>query len=585
MIRVVAWLKAQARSLARWRAQRAALTEVAQACGEPTRRDDSMRLLVAGATLVLAAVAYLYGLDRAFIPSIGDEPFYLQIARRTAESGRLLPLLSDSGITNTKPPLLFWLGAAVTRLGGDLGALRLPIVLLTFATAAAVGDLARRISGRVVIGLLSAALFLAYRSTIQHGRPFLTNAGETLFLFLPLLWVHRRDRIGPGRMIACGLSLGAAALCKSFALIVPGVAALGLVLLQRGGYDLRAALRRHGPVLVGMAAIALLAFIGWIVLDPRPDLIVSQFIVGENAGKLRLQDFANGLFSGPYPIWRIWLAPVLNAGLLAPLVVGLLVDLWRRRRALPTEEAELWTYVLAFLVVYSVPTHRQENYLLPAGAALAVLLGLRWDALAAGWFRTALVPLAVAAAALPVLQRQVERSLSESLWSPWALALPALIAAAALTGAVRERLGRLLLPALTFGALLATTNFLAPFSRPFPPAALAEVRGRVVLYPERFQREYELGRTLVPGADVRGYPCPPGPEPCPAPWTSTAYVAWLAASGEAPPPGYRVVAETPHLRTRHSAAEIERIAAGDLGLLIERLVLVRPERLAASSAR
>ena len=57
---------------------------------------------------------------------------------------------------------------------------------------------------------------------LEHGRPFLTNAGETLFLFVPLLLVHRRERTGPGLGLACGLSLGIAALYKSFFLVVPG---------------------------------------------------------------------------------------------------------------------------------------------------------------------------------------------------------------------------------------------------------------------------------------------------------------------------------------------------------------------------
>ena len=42
------------------------------------------------------------------------------------------------------------------------------------------------------------------------------------------------------------------------------------------------------------------------------------------------------------------------------------------------EEKGLWILVLSFLIVYSVPSQRQENYLLPSVPALAVLIAMRW---------------------------------------------------------------------------------------------------------------------------------------------------------------------------------------------------------------
>ena len=542
-------------------------------------RPGRLPLAAAGgvAALGLAVVAYLYGLNHAFIPSIGDEPLYLQIARNTLASGRLLPLVSDTGITNTKPPLLFWQGIAAARLAGlELAALRLPSVLLTFATAALAGALAARLAGRRRVGVLAALVFLAFRSSMQYGRPFLTNPGEALFLFLPLVLLSRRERTGPGLAVACGASMGVAALYKSFAVVLPGTLALALVLLHRSGGRPGVLLRRHGRFLAGAAAVGLAVFGLWFVADPRPDLVLSQFVLGENGAKFRAAGLLAGLVSGPYPLWRIWLGPVLNAGLLAPVVVGLLVDLWRRRRAIPAEEAELWLYVLAFLLFYSVPTQRQENYLLPASGALAVLLALRWEAIGSGWFRAPLAALAAAAAALPLLESSVERAAGARLWTPATLAIPVALAGLAFAAALHARLARALLPALSLGALVAITSFLAPFSRPFSPAVARELRGRTALFPDRFQREHELYRFLVPGADVQGYPCPSGPVPCALPADAGGtYLAALEPSASAPP-GYAVLEDRPHLRSRHSAAEIRAIAEGDLGLLLERLVLLRP---------
>src|SRR5512137_621422 len=164
----------------------------------------------------VAVGAYVYGLDSINAPTIGDEPLYLQIARVTAASGRWLPLVSEAGVNNTKPPLLFWQGIASTGRGAawDLWHIRLPVVATSLVTALLVAWMAARIAGRGA-GIRAGLVFLGFLSTMQHGRPFLTNAGETLFLFLPLVLVHRRERTGPLLAFVVEANLGAAALFKA----------------------------------------------------------------------------------------------------------------------------------------------------------------------------------------------------------------------------------------------------------------------------------------------------------------------------------------------------------------------------------
>jgi hypothetical protein len=41
------------------------------------------------------------------------------------------------------------------------------------------------------------------------------------------------------------------------------------------------------------------------------------------------------------------------------------------------------------------------------------------------------------------------------------------------------------------------------------------------------------------------------------------------------PAGYPISAELPHLKARHSPAEVARLMGGDIRLLLERLVLLR----------
>jgi 4-amino-4-deoxy-L-arabinose transferase-like glycosyltransferase len=543
-----------------------------------TASDDAargLRGLAGPAALLLALAAYLYGLGAPDIPGIGDEPLYLQIARVTGGSGRWLPLVAERGVLDTKPPLLFWGGIAATAGGSEwsLWRLRLPMVALTFATAGLVGWLAARLSRQARVGWLGALLFLGLRATIQHGRPFLTNGGETLFLLLPAVLVLAFRRTGPALTLACGLSLATAALFKSFFLVAPGTAALGLLLWRRDGAG---ALRRHAPFLVGAAALGLGGFLLWPLLDPRPDLILSQFVLGENAGKFEPGRFLTGLLAGPYPLWRIWLGPLLNAGLLAPPLLALGLDAWRRRRELPDEEAALWWWAAGFLLVYSLPTQRQENYLLPAGAALAALLALRWEALPSAWLRAPLALLAAAALAVPPALEALGRAAGGALHPPWISVAALALGAAALAGCWSAQAARRRLPLLAVLALPLVTGLMAPFERPLPAEASAALAGRLVEAPDRFSEDQELLRFRLPGARLRRYACPPGPVACPLPAGGGAPALGYLAPGDPPPPGWRLLAEVPHLRMRHSPAELARLLSGELGLLVERLALLEP---------
>src|ERR1700675_2017611 len=139
--------------------------------------------------LAITLLSYLYPLDGRNILKSPDEGFYVQIARMTAEQGKLLPLVCERGLCNDKPPLLFWQGIASTSWARhwSLWALRLPSVLYTAATALLVALLAGRLAGDGRTAWLAALLFTAALSTVQHGRPFLTNPPETFWLFAPVV--------------------------------------------------------------------------------------------------------------------------------------------------------------------------------------------------------------------------------------------------------------------------------------------------------------------------------------------------------------------------------------------------------------
>jgi hypothetical protein len=210
-------------------------------------------------------------------------------------------------------------------------------------------------------------------------------------------------------------------------------------------------------------------------------------------------------------------------------------------------------------------------------AALAVLLALRWDALPGLAFRVTLAALAVAGLAAPVFEWMVARRMPASPFGVVAVVVPAALGLLAAAGVRDPRFGRAALPYLSLLALVAGSAIVKPFARPFPAAALDEVRGRVVLVPDRFAQSQERYRFLLPGADVRGYPCPPGPVRCKAPDPAAGvHAALFVDMGEPVPEGWQEIGESPHFKGRHTTGQILEIVGGRTELLVERLVLARP---------
>ena len=379
----------------------------------------------------LAAGAYLFWLDGLYIPHIGDEAPYIEIARLTSESGQWLPLRTGPGLENTKPPLLFWMGMAATRLAGSFSllALRLPIVAFALATALLAFVAARALGYSRAVSAVASLTFLGFFSSFQYGRPFLVNLPETFFVFLSFVLLVRA---GPdwtyGRALGVGAALGTACLFKSFALVGPGGLGLAAVSFVARDAALGEWMRRDVPRLVLVGVVALACFALWPLADPDPGEVLRHFVLEENLGKLPAAEggYLGGLIAGPYPLYRIWLGPFANAGLFAPMLLAAVWGDARERRRLGRSERQLWLFALSFLVVYSLPSQRQENYLLPIMPALAILIARRWETLGDGWLRaSAALGLGVAGALFYGMARlSAEPGLPEGLYTSWQLAVP-----------------------------------------------------------------------------------------------------------------------------------------------------------------
>ena len=531
------------------------------------------------ATSLLAVFSYFYLLGGLYIPHIGDEAPYIEIVRLTAESGEWLPLATAPELENTKPPLLFWLGVVATDWGNvwSLFRLRLVIVLVTIVTAGIVFWLARRLSGDLEVAYVSALTFLGFYSTFHYGRPFLTNLPETLFVFLAFVVVLSRR--GLVYWTLSGVLLGIACLFKTFALVAPVGLAFFWYRLSARNYRLAELLRLELPRIVLALVIALAIFALWPLLDTDPAAVVQHFVLEENLGKLANEGYWTGLLSGPYPIYRIWLGHIGNAGLFAPPLLVLAFTSYRDRYSLRAEERALWIFVVSFLIVYSFPSQRQENYLIPTVPALAILLGLRWGSIATKWFRLFAVPGILLALAFVLLIYHVSlQGLSGPGYETWQLTVPVVTLLSWLGLSMFPRRGRFLFHGLVFLSFLAIACSVAPFEGDlgrFEPARARRLRGRTVYAPTEFISRQEKHHFLLPGTDIRGY------DPLDA-----NRLANLLESGQIVvihrPLGFelqgpfRVLARRFDLSSRHSLNDMSRIVlGGELDLLVRQELVVR----------
>jgi hypothetical protein len=485
----------------------------------------------------------------------------------------MLPLVWDEGINNTKPPMLFWQGIITSGWGKywNPWTLRGPIVLYSLGVALLIGLFTKRLSGDGLTGLVAGLIYLGFLSTIQHGRPFLTNAPETLFLFLPLVVMFRSDSATARDTLLCGFCFGMAALYKSFFLVFVGAFALGLVLLYRAECKPLAFLKRYGVFFTGTVLLGLGIFSLWLVFDPYPDRILSQFLLGENVGKFNTSNFWSGLYSGPYALWRLWLGNFANAGVYAVLLLGLVIDTIRRRKELPPHEIQLWLYVLGFLIIYSIPTQRQENYILPSCAALSVLLALRWQALPPVWFRVTFGVTAFLFLVTFVVQWEVERAFGAQLFTWKNYLVPLFLFGLSLYSLARVEAGRFLLPLIALGILLTASLFLDPFSRKYSEEARAMLEGKTVYFPSRKPLiKHDIYRFILPGANVVGYT-----RQHPLEEIDHRYCARIIDLGEEMPEGYRLIDEVYNLKTRHTNQQIkDMILHRRMEWMLDRLALM-----------
>ena len=540
----------------------------------------SFSLRYALLTLVLAIFAYLYGLDSRFAPKNGDEYPYMHIVRMTADSGAWLPLQSEmDGIKNTKPPLIFWQGIASTHWASQwsLENLRWPSILYTALTALLLFISVRRFSGKSQTGLLAAFIWLSFFATYRYGRPFLTDPPEVFWFSVPffalLYWGKSAFESKLFFPVLAGVSLGFALLAKSFAYIIPASLALGLYYWHWRKWSIPQVLIHDLYKLILLSIIALGIFALWFVLDPNPEAVWREFVLGENAGKFaaRSSNYFLDLIRGGDSLWMLIITTLANAGLFVFVLISVLMQCWRERRFISADETLLLLLIAAFFLVFSFPSQRSGRYLLPIMPAFAALIALHWDRLPLWGFRIALLLQALLLGLLLWLGINLQRTTVTAelaLWhySPlhWVLmALSVFLVMAGLLLPKQCKVFALMSCFLVYGAL---TSSLAPLEGQlgrFSSQTIERLQGKDVWIPCDYRAKDEEYRLLLPGVQLHGYQAKDAGD---IEGLTKAYpiVAVHSATGVAPIlcDSCQILGQRMEMRARHSDQEIKEMFFG-----------------------
>ncbi|MDP3621120.1 MAG: phospholipid carrier-dependent glycosyltransferase [Polynucleobacter sp.] len=552
--------------------------------------------------LALAVVCYAFGLDSRFAPKNGDEYVYMHIARMTADAGQWLPLQSEmEAMRNTKPPLVFWQGIASTDWASNWGLwqLRWPSLIYTGLTALLLGLAVGRYTGRIQTGLLAALIWLSFFATYRYGRPYLTDPPEVFFLSLPffalLYWGRSAFDSKLLFPLLAAISIGLGLLYKSFAYVLPACFALALWYWCWRDWRFLKTLQHDAFKVFGVGVLALGIFALWFVVDPNPEAVWREFILGENAGKFgaRSSNYFMDLIRGGDSIWMLLLSSIANAGLFTAVALSLFWQSWRERHVADMEERLLWLWILAFFIVFSLPSQRSGRYLLPIMPAIAALIAMHWQRLPIWGFRLALVLQGIVLLAMGWVSVRLHGGAwgVDVVWlySIWHWLILATGLALVLAGLIKAKSSKLCALATCFLCYLALNTGLAPLEGAagrYDAKAVADVQNALVAVPCDFRSKDEEYRLLLPGARLQGYPANEAANTAELAKRHTYFTTYVP-QGESPLlcPDCRILGKRVEMRARHTNAEILKIIQGEMGqyLFVNEYLIYSPSAIAAPS--
>jgi hypothetical protein len=336
--------------------------------------------------------------------------------------------------------------------------------------------------------------------------------------------------------------------------------------------------------LIGFLALGVFAL--WFALDPNPQAVWNEFVLGENVGKFsaRSTDYFLDLVRGGDSIWMLAITTLGNAGLFAFVLISTFLQCWRERRFLSNEEVLLLLLTVTFFVVFSFPSQRSGRYLLPVMPAFAALIALRWERLPLWGFRIALfLQLVVLSILLWIgLILQGSSIIDQArLWSyaplHWVFIVGSIVIV--LIGLViptKSKTIALLACFLSYGVLTSSLGPLEGGLGRFSTLVIEQVKGKDVWIPCDYRAKDEEYRLLMPGAKLHGYPAQEAGD------IETLTSQYSLVAVHAPLgsklvicEGCKVIGERMEMRARHSDEEIKEMVFGKLAehlFVIEYLV-------------
>lgn len=462
-----------------------------------------MKNLVRFITLNLFLLVYLYGIGNSMIPTIGDELVYMNIADKTLASGNWLPLQTEQGLENTKPPMLFWQGMWSTKdiNRPDYFNYRWPTFLVTVLIVLMLIHYGRKIFGGFSYGISASLFYLSFFSTFQYGRHFLMQAHETLFMSWPLLRFIAHRNLSWSTALFAGLCFGLASLYKSFIFSFLGVGILFVLILIDNEFkiDFKSLLKVLLKLTVSLL-FSLLVFSIWFLLDTEPESIWSNFILRENWGKIS-GSYWEGLKN--YPITNIWLGIFSNAGFLAPLVLALFLNF--RKNKPDIFEKMLIGIIICYLVFFTIPSQRQSNYVIASMVPVALLLSNRVTKLSGVLKRLMFTAYGMVSflALIVVIWYHYAGESVHSEWLPFLLIMNSFWCFIHFIFAGRTGAGRIALVTATF--YMSINLFVKPFSKPWGIEEVLSWKEKTIYVPTNFRNKEKRYHYMMPGIEVKPY--------------------------------------------------------------------------------
>lgn len=316
-----------------------------------------------------------------------DEARYAYIAREMLETGEFLVPHRHGEYYAHKPPLMFWLIAAGSKLTGEINALctRLPSFLGALLSLWATSRLALRWGGvgaswRAPLILMTCALFWAKGGMGQIDSLL---CGLEMTALLLLFTIPIRNQAGGAELIERGAvawRMAAAFLCMGLAILAKGPVGLLVPVLAFVVGSLAAGEGRRLATWHWLWAVPLgLSLPGlWLLLVAQggpPEGYLDELLFKQNVGRAA-GDFGHKnpfyffllTYPGEFLPWSLF----LPAAFLTLRRAG--GEGWRTAR-------RLIGWALAVIVFFSLSPSKRDLYILAAFPAGALLLAIAWDGL------------------------------------------------------------------------------------------------------------------------------------------------------------------------------------------------------------